>query len=865
MGIRKRLRRFREWCPQPPDRLPAKLKQYSVPIAVLLTVTLFVASFSIFYSIGVFRPAPQVPALPILNVPSSTSSSVSSVAPAVEWQKVLSGDLGISATCIIQTSDGGYAVGGDCDYKTGAPGYLVKLDSSGNMQWNQSYIKYAASKFGDNIQALVQTSDKGYAFLLGGTALTKTNSEGKVQWNITFSGAASSMVQTSDGGYVIAGYVSTAQIQNGRYDTLFWVAKVNSAGKLLWTNSFGGVGISQASSVVQTSDGGYALAGETNTFSVNGESEFWLVKTDSAGNVQWSKPFGSSIGGSEANSIVQTSDGGYVLAGSVAYGSGNSAGSDVWLVKTDSSGNTMWNRTYGGVAVMADSSENVSQNFVTGSGISDDYANCVIQTSDGGLAFVGQASNLVWLVKTDASGNPQWNETYGDSFFPDNTWAGNSIIETSDGAFAMAGYDQPQGEPWFGSYVIIKTEPVLAPPTPSPSPSPIPSSSTSPSPSQLFAFPTVTISSDGNVKPSTAPIQRNGNLYTFTGDLNGPLLIDKNNIVIDGADYTLLGNGTLNGLYIRTSQTGISLTGRSNVTIENLRIENYVDAVNIYSSRYITISGSNIARNTQGIYVSESTKTRISSNNIVTNNGQPIWLNSADNTLVSENIITPNMPSSNYAGIIIVSGTRNIIVGNVLENFSEGMQLAQPSNTTVAGNDLISNGEGLNLIDSTANNLIYLNNFVNDSSPTVLDDLGQSFNSWDNGTQGNYWSNYSTIYPNATELDSSGIGNTPYVLVEYEGSSSSKLDILNTDHYPLWAPVSNSQELAIDQTWEQAWALQQPSPAPTLSPLEIIAIVVLAVVVIAFVLALLISKRKRKPSNQQTVFVSDIRSAAACP
>jgi len=120
------------------------------------------ASFSIFYSIGVFSPAlPQAPSVPIVNVPTSTLSYSSTAAPAVEWQKVLPGDLGISATCIIQTSDGGYAVGGDCEYKAGAPGYLVKLDQSGNMQWNQSYIKYAASIYLDNIEALVQTKDGG--------------------------------------------------------------------------------------------------------------------------------------------------------------------------------------------------------------------------------------------------------------------------------------------------------------------------------------------------------------------------------------------------------------------------------------------------------------------------------------------------------------------------------------------------------------------------------------------------------------------------------------------------------------------------------------------------------------------------------
>jgi parallel beta-helix repeat protein len=239
----------------------------------------------------------------------------------------------------------------------------------------------------------------------------------------------------------------------------------------------------------------------------------------------------------------------------------------------------------------------------------------------------------------------------------------------------------------------------------------------------------------------------------------------------------------------------------------------------------------------------------------VTSNGQPIWLNKADTTFVSENVISPNVPSSNYAGIIVVSGSNNIIVGNILENFSEGIQLTQTSNTTVAGNNLTNNGQGLNLIDGTANNLIYLNNFVNDSSPVVLDDLGQSFNAWDNGTQGNYWSNYSTMYPNATELGSSGIGNTPYVLVDYEGSSSSKLDTLNTDYYPILAPVSNSQVLSLDQKLEQTWILQKPSPAqspsPSLSPLEIAAIVTLAVVLIALALVLFNLKRKYNTPNRQ--------------
>jgi hypothetical protein len=403
-------------------------------------------------------------------------SFAQTTAPTVEWQKTVIPD-GISATCIIQTSDGGYAVGGDCDYKTGSPpGYLVKLDPAGNMQWNQSYAKYAASIYEDNIEALVQASDGGYAFLLGSSQLIKTNSEGRVQWNLTFNGAdfASSMVKTSDGGYVVAGDATIIQIQNGGYESNFWLAKVNSTGTLLWNETFGKEGDTVAASVIQTSDGGFALAGKSNAYRNAGEYDFMVVKTDSSGNQQWLETFGGTSGDSEANCIIQTSGGGYVLAGETAYGSG---GTVAWLVKTDSSGNMTWNRTYGGLASATTIlNGTVSSNFVTGtSGSEGDLANCVIQTSDGGLAFVGGAAyapptagSLVWLVKTDSSGNTQWNETFGVPFNPYSTWTGTSFIETSDGAFAVAGFDQPAGTPWFGSYLVIKTEATL--PTPSSTP-----------------------------------------------------------------------------------------------------------------------------------------------------------------------------------------------------------------------------------------------------------------------------------------------------------------------------------------------------------------------------------------------------------
>ena len=470
--MHKRLKDFRDWCPQPPNPLPTKLKQYTVPIAIMLTATLLAASFSIFYSVGVFNPS--VPTIPIVNIPSSTSSSFSSSAtPAVEWEKVLPGGLGISATCIIQTSDGGYAVGGDCDFNTGAGGYLVKLDSSGNMQWNQSYVKYAVSIYSNSIEALVQTKDGGYAFLLGDSCLIKTNSEGKIQWNVTFNSIdlASRLVQTSDAGYAVSGDEVPTQPENGHYESNFWLAKYSPSGASLWNNTYSGLGFIAGGLLVQCSDGGFTLAGTASGI----EDEFTLAKTDSSGNLLWYKTF---AGAGMVASAIQASDGGFVLGGS--------DGSNVWLLKTDSSGNLQWTQTYAGNVTY---SPPVSYygwpypNFSLGA---------VIQTSDGGLAFTGYApaqyepnneayfSQRAWLVKTDSDGNVQWNETFGAVFY---SFAGNALIETKDGGFAVAGYSQqPGGEDTSGNYYVVKTEPALTPPISSspPSSSSVPPANTLP-------------------------------------------------------------------------------------------------------------------------------------------------------------------------------------------------------------------------------------------------------------------------------------------------------------------------------------------------------------------------------------------------
>ena len=151
---------------------------------------------------------------------------------------------------------------------------------------------------------------------------------------------ANCVIQTSDGGYALAGW--TDSYGNGYYN--FWLVKTDSLGNQQWAQTYGNSGDSEASSIVQTSDGGYAIGGFTNSTG-NGIYSFWLIKTDAKGNEQWSQTYGAS-GDNEAYSMIQTSDGGYALAGyTTTLGSG---GRQMLLVKTDANGNMVWSQTYGG-------------------------------------------------------------------------------------------------------------------------------------------------------------------------------------------------------------------------------------------------------------------------------------------------------------------------------------------------------------------------------------------------------------------------------------------------------------------------------------------------------------------------------------
>lgn len=353
----------------------------------------------------------------------------------VTWEKTYGGGNWETARYCQQTSDGGYIfIGGTSSYGAGQEDmFLVKTDSDGNESWKKA--------FGGNRDEYAysgqQTSDGGY-ILAGYTTtydvgffdmfLVKTDSSGNQIWQKSFGGkyweVANYGQQTSDGGYILVGKTETY----GAGDLDFYLVKTDASGNKTWQKTFGGADEDIADSGQQTSDGGYILAGHTYSYGA-GYKDIFLVKTDTSGNKTWEKVFGGSK--SEiAHAVKQTSDGGYILAGETySYGAG---GKDMILIKTDSSGNKIWQKTFGG----------------SGS----DIAHSVQQTSDGGYILAGEtysygAGSLdMYLVKVDSSGNKTWQNTFGGTttdkaYFVQQTPDGGYIVAGATKSFGAGGYD----------------------------------------------------------------------------------------------------------------------------------------------------------------------------------------------------------------------------------------------------------------------------------------------------------------------------------------------------------------------------------------------------------------------------------------
>ena len=357
-----------------------------------------------------------------------------------KWTHSFGGSNSDYAYSIQQTSDGGYIVAGyTCSFGAGSDDFWVlRLDSSGSVDWQKTYsgagVDYAFS--------IQQTSDGGY-IIAGFTYsfgagysdfwVLKLDSSGNITWQKTYGGTsydyAESIQQTSDGGYIVAG--RTYSFGAGYVD--IWVLKLDSSGNVSWQKTYGGSGYDEAYSIKQTSDGGYVVAGYTDSFGA-GSDDIWVLKLDSSGSVIWQKTYGGPSD-DEARSIQQTSDGGYIVAGHThSFGAGSY---DFWVLKLDSSGNISWQKTYGGTSY--------------------DFAYSIQQTSDGDYivageeASFGESSTAIWVLKLDSSGNVIWQKTYGGS----SGDGARSIQQTSDGGYIVAGITYSFGA-GLGDFWVLK-------------------------------------------------------------------------------------------------------------------------------------------------------------------------------------------------------------------------------------------------------------------------------------------------------------------------------------------------------------------------------------------------------------------------
>ena len=317
-----------------------------------------------------------------------------------QWEKTFGGaDYDVGAS-VQQTTDGGYIITGDTDsYGAGDRDvYLIKTDANGNKLWEKTF---GGSNYDSNLSGQ-QTADGGY-IMVGDTDsfgagemdiyLIKTDASGNKLWEKTFGGTSEewghAVQQTTDGGYIISGLTESI----GAGDRDVYLIKTDANGNKLWEKTFGGTGRESGYRVQQTTDGGYIIAGETNSFGA-GDFDFYLIKTDANGNKMWEKTFGG-IGRDNAISVQQTIDDGFIITGyTESFGAG---GGDVYLIKTDANGNKMWEKTFGGS--------------------NSDVGASVQQTTDGGYIIAGGSSSFgaggidVYLIYY----NPEGSDTEPNS------------------------------------------------------------------------------------------------------------------------------------------------------------------------------------------------------------------------------------------------------------------------------------------------------------------------------------------------------------------------------------------------------------------------------------------------------------------
>ena len=408
-----------------------------------------------------------------LEIYTSGWGSICFTAPGV--RKLLGGTGSEFAQAIRQTSDGGFIIAGSSSSSNtgtllglnnnGLNDYwIIRLNNSGDVMWQ----KLLGGSNNDDPYSIQQTSDGG--FIVAGSSystnsgtllglnnnglndywILRLNSSGDIVWQKLLGGSsfdeAYSIQQTSDGGFIVGGYSNssntgtlTGLTNNGNADD--WILKLDSNGNIVWQKLLGGSSVDEARSIQETSDGGFIVAGNSGSTNGtlsgimgNGNSDYWILKLTSSGNIEWQKLYGGSAS-DIGRSIHQTTDGGYIVAGhSISSNTGtllgltNSGGADYWILRLDDSGNLVWQKLTGGNA--------------------GDQAFSVQQTGDGGFVVAGNSASTnitgltnngnadTWVIKMNSSGVTSWQKMLGGS---DDDY-GRAIQQTADDGFIIVAY-----------------------------------------------------------------------------------------------------------------------------------------------------------------------------------------------------------------------------------------------------------------------------------------------------------------------------------------------------------------------------------------------------------------------------------------
>jgi len=341
------------------------------------------------------------------------------------WEKIYESGRGNS---VRQTTDGGYIITGTSEsYYSDI--FLIKTDEDGDTLWTKTY----GGNYIDGGSSVQQTSDGGFIIIGYKTYthnqddfdvyLIKTDNNGDTTWTKTYGGQlydfGYSVQQTTDGGYIVAGVSD----QNYYRNNDVYLVRTDEDGYTLWTKTYGGDLNDYGYSVQQTTDGGYIITGATYRDQSAYGPDVYLIKTDEDGDTLWTKTYGSYTNdtGAIGYSVQQTTDGGYIITGII--GAYDATYKDVYLIKTDESGDTLWTKKYG-------------KQYIDGG-----YS--VQQTMDGGYIITGytilndSTSNYdVYLIKTNDIGDTLWTKTYGGQYDD----RGSSVQQTTDGGYIITGW-----------------------------------------------------------------------------------------------------------------------------------------------------------------------------------------------------------------------------------------------------------------------------------------------------------------------------------------------------------------------------------------------------------------------------------------